>query len=113
MSRTGKEGPLSREVQIAEPAQDRTGLGKTGKSWNALRVRDANTAALVLAKGLHLLPLCSQRCPAMTRVQSCLRSPMAGRAPRSPSWCMALSSLTSATLATRWWGPASSCASGT
>ena len=49
----------------------------------------------------------------MTHVQSYLRSPMAGRARRSLSWCMAPSSPTSATLATRWWAPASSCASGT
>lgn len=49
----------------------------------------------------------------MTPVRSYLKSPMGGRAHRSLSWCMAPSSPTSATLATRWWAPVSSCASGT
>lgn len=81
MSEAVKEGPLRREEWITEPAQDSLGPGQIRRSQSALKMR--GTVTLVLAEDLHLVPLCPQRCPAMTHVRSCLRFPMAGRAHRS------------------------------
>lgn len=80
MSRTVKEGPLSGKAR--EPAQARLGLGQTGRSQSALRVRGAITVALVLAEGLHLTAIVP---PEVPRNDTCPELPEIPNGWKSPS----------------------------